>query len=261
MSRCVGTVALQRNLFATSVVGAGAVRRSMTLVCGTAERPDQEEPVHSCPSPVPRWRALGTGLAAALSADPRRRSRHGVAGRRHRSVRRRRPAGSRRRDRGRTGARRSARVTGPAWPRLRQRLAALVAPVAGVDARQLAHRVEPHRSRAHDGPVVRADAARGAVPAPGDTPGQGFDCSGFTSWAWSQAGVSLAPPVRPADPGCGLDRARAGAARRPPLLPRSRDDGPRHRCPPWSTRRTRATSSRSRHGRASPRSRPATRCG
>ena len=26
----------------------------------------------------------------------------------------------------------------------------------------------------------------------GATPGEGFDCSGLTMWAWSQAGVSLA---------------------------------------------------------------------
>ena len=74
---------------------------------------------------------------------------------------------------------------------LRQRLAALVAPVAGVDARQLTtvwSRTDPVRMTA-----LLSGLTQLGVPYRrlGNTPGQGFDCSGFTSWAWSQAGVSL----------------------------------------------------------------------
>jgi hypothetical protein len=74
---------------------------------------------------------------------------------------------------------------------LRQRLASLVAPPAGVDAEQLAtvwSRTDPVRMTA-----LLSGLTQLGVPyrRMGDTPGQGFDCSGFTSWAWSQAGVSL----------------------------------------------------------------------
>jgi cell wall-associated NlpC family hydrolase len=74
---------------------------------------------------------------------------------------------------------------------LRQRLASLVAPPAGVDTRQLAS------VWSHTDPVRMTALLSGltqlGVPYRrlGNTPGQGFDCSGFTSWAWSQAGVSL----------------------------------------------------------------------
>jgi hypothetical protein len=74
---------------------------------------------------------------------------------------------------------------------LRQRLAALVAPPAGVDAGQLAKvwsRTDPVRMTA-----LLSGLTQLGVPYRrlGNAPGQGFDCSGFTSWAWSQAGVSL----------------------------------------------------------------------
>jgi hypothetical protein len=74
---------------------------------------------------------------------------------------------------------------------LRQRLATLVAPPAGVDARVLAtvwRSTDPLRMTA-----LLSGLTQLGVPyrSMGNTPGQGFDCSGFTSWAWSQAGVAL----------------------------------------------------------------------
>ena len=74
---------------------------------------------------------------------------------------------------------------------LRQRLAAQVAPTAGVDPLQLDDvwtRTDPVRMTA-----LLSGLTQLGVPyrSMGNTPGQGFDCSGFTSWAWSQAGVAL----------------------------------------------------------------------
>jgi hypothetical protein len=74
---------------------------------------------------------------------------------------------------------------------LRQRLAALVAPPAGVDAGQLAtvwSRTDPARMTALISGLTQLGVPYRRL---GNTPGQGFDCSGFTSWAWSQAGVAL----------------------------------------------------------------------
>lgn len=74
---------------------------------------------------------------------------------------------------------------------LRQRLAALVAPPAGVDPLQLDAvwtRTDPVRMTA-----LLSGLTQLGVPyrRMGTTPGEGFDCSGFTSWAWAQAGVAL----------------------------------------------------------------------
>ena len=74
---------------------------------------------------------------------------------------------------------------------LRQRLAALVAPPAGVDPLQLDTvwtRTDPARMTA-----LLSGLTQLGVPyrRMGTTPGEGFDCSGFTSWAWAQAGVAL----------------------------------------------------------------------
>jgi cell wall-associated NlpC family hydrolase len=73
----------------------------------------------------------------------------------------------------------------------RQRLAALVAPAAGVDPRQLDERwrvADPRRMV-----TVLSALTQLGVPyhSRGATPGRAFDCSGLTSWAWSQSGVGL----------------------------------------------------------------------
>jgi len=74
---------------------------------------------------------------------------------------------------------------------LRQRVAALVAPAAGLDPRQLDEvwkGADPRR-------MVTLLSALTQLGVPyhsrGATPGRAFDCSGLTSWAWSQSGVGL----------------------------------------------------------------------
>jgi hypothetical protein len=75
---------------------------------------------------------------------------------------------------------------------LRQRLAALVAPAAGLDPRQLddVWKVADPRRMV----TVLSALTQLGVPyhSRGDTPGRAFDCSGLTSWAWAQGGVGLA---------------------------------------------------------------------
>ena len=74
---------------------------------------------------------------------------------------------------------------------LRQRLAALLAPAAGLDPRQLDEvwRVADPRRMV----TVLTALTQLGTPYHGyqRRPGQGFDCSGFTSWVWAQAGVQL----------------------------------------------------------------------
>ena len=74
---------------------------------------------------------------------------------------------------------------------LRQRLAALVAPQAGLDPLGL----DAVWSGADLRRMVALLSALTQVGVPyrrlGNLPGQGFDCSGLTSWAWSQSGVGL----------------------------------------------------------------------
>ena len=78
-----------------------------------------------------------------------------------------------------------------AYPMYRERLAALVAPAAGIDPNLLA-RVWSKADQRRMTTVLAALTQLG-VPyhSRGDTPGRSFDCSGLTSWAWSQSGIGL----------------------------------------------------------------------
>jgi hypothetical protein len=74
---------------------------------------------------------------------------------------------------------------------LRGQVASLVAPRVGVDRVQLEAvwaATDPRRML-----TVLAALTQLGVPyhRRAATPGQGFDCSGLTSWAWSQSGVGL----------------------------------------------------------------------
>jgi len=73
----------------------------------------------------------------------------------------------------------------------RPRLAALVAPAAGVDA----VRLDAVWAAADHRRMVTVLSALTQLGVPyhyrGDTPGGSFDCSGLTSWAWAQSGVGL----------------------------------------------------------------------
>ena len=78
-----------------------------------------------------------------------------------------------------------------AYGYFRSRLAALIAPAAGLDPRQLDEvwkGADPRR-------MVTLLSALTQLGVPyhsrGATPGRAFDCSGLTSWAWSQSGVGL----------------------------------------------------------------------
>ena len=186
------------------------------------------------------------------AAQPRRRRADGVAGRRCRHLRRRRPARRRHRHRRRAGPRcppagRPGQLRHPAPAAGRSR---------GTAGRRRSaaarHRLDPDRSRSHDGSAVRPDAARRAVPAHGHHAGRGLRLLGLHELGLGPGRGRAAPPVRPPDPGRGLGRARAGAARRPPVLPGPRDDGAGHRCRdgPFAEHRQRGRDQD--HGRASP---------
>jgi cell wall-associated NlpC family hydrolase len=75
---------------------------------------------------------------------------------------------------------------------LRQRVATLVAPAAGVDVAQL----DAVWSGADPRRMITVLSALTQLGVPyhyrGSTPGRAFDCSGLTSWAWAQGGVGLA---------------------------------------------------------------------
>jgi hypothetical protein len=79
----------------------------------------------------------------------------------------------------------------PSYAVLRRRVAVLVGPRAGIDPAQLDAvwaATEPRR-------MVTVLSALSQLGVPyhrrAASPGEGFDCSGLTSWAWAQGGVSL----------------------------------------------------------------------
>ena len=78
-----------------------------------------------------------------------------------------------------------------AYGYFRSRLAALIAPAAGLDPRQL----DEVWSVADPRRMVTVLSALTQLGVPyhsrSATPGRAFDCSGLTSWAWSQSGVGL----------------------------------------------------------------------
>jgi hypothetical protein len=79
----------------------------------------------------------------------------------------------------------------PSYAVLRHRVAVLVGPRAGVDPAQLDTvwaGTDPRR-------MVTVLSALSQLGVPyhrrSSSPGEGFDCSGLTSWAWAQGGVPL----------------------------------------------------------------------
>ena len=197
MTECGGPVALDRHLFATQRLGlvversARAVPPGAAIGCGGT--PGQEVLRSHAPTPSrPRARSPWRPRAGATLVPIAGALTGAHAGRRRGRGGRRPPRGRhRRRSRSRPSRPCSTRDAGrrtpssaSAWPRWSRR------PPGSTRGSSTRCGAWPTRARMVDR-ALRAHPARRALPLPGATPGRAFDCSGLTSWAWSQSGVGL----------------------------------------------------------------------